>query len=85
MYVYHADADKMYLCADCFVTDSQADVQRQSDSSLIFLLSLKERKLPRKRDYQGRFSITFLKDEIQILSLTGRKNPTNVLKIYAEA
>ena len=84
MYVCHADADKMYLCADSFVIDSPADVQRQSDFRL-FLLSLKEWRMPRKRDYQGRLSITFLKGEIQILSLTGRKNPNDVLKIYAGA
>ena len=36
------------------------DVWRRSDFSLIFLLS-KERRLPRKRDYQGRLSFTFWK------------------------
>ena len=55
---------KLHLFADYSVTDSQAespgDVRRQSDFSLIFLMSLKERRLLRKRDCQGRLSFHFV-------------------------
>ena len=55
------------------------DVWRRSDFSLIFLMSFKEQRLPRKRDYQGRMSFYFLEGEWQIFSHRDRsKNPTNV-------
>ena len=54
---------KMHLCVDYFVTDSPVhspgNVWRRSDFSPNFWLSLKERRMLRKRDYQGRLSFQF--------------------------
>ena len=54
---------KMHLCVDYFVTDSPAHSQVTSDagriSARIFWLFPKERRMLRKRDYQGRLSFHF--------------------------
>ena len=54
---------KMHLCVDYFVTDSPAhspgNVWRGRISARIFWLFPKERRMLRKRDYQGRLSFHF--------------------------
>ena len=77
VYVCQADAEKCIFVWTISSQIPQHTPQVTYDagriSARIFCLSVKERRMLRKRDYQGRFSFHFLIGEWQIFSLTCRK------------
>ena len=77
VYICQADAEKCIFVWTILSQTPRRTPQVTSDagriSARIFWLFPKERRMLRKRDYQGRLSFTFLIGEWQIFPLTDRK------------